>query len=1153
MKMAKKSDILSLYNNQFSELDNSYKTRLINLERAYLHAKRFDDEALKKDIEAYEKIENDLRDKFIEIERKHHENSLLIEDEYKERFEFLGKEKVDHEHDTNLLFDEENSKYEEILAQFEERKSEAFNTYMRLTKEANYSIERETRVHSEFVNAENDRLAKTKEGYQKLNSNLSNQLLWTMEKAKNALEKLNNGLKEKSKSDIVLLNDTIMESLTKLRGIHSELSQMFYKTTHELEHERDRIRNISKEKRKPHSDLNQEMIHDFLKKIRDINMKRVEFEQMINSDLKNSLAILYPKLIEADANDDQTELHKCILQKEIIEKKAKYLLYRNRSISDSLIAKYQNEIKKIKIDSFKRYEEIKLAYEMPASFFQNSVNLYSNFNFYINETFNELDNILMDLIKYNQNYTQIKANYITGSSKVVEDYKINLMVRVNDLTNKMTDYITSIDEISNKIVTLESNNRLEVAEVKKKMENLEIQGDLQKYLASLEHDEYLAMFQHNKNIEKIQIEANYKFNLLNINTEVLMLNKNKQQLEEYKNYLIQVATLEKEIQEKSYEKRLLEAQIYYKQQKTLSDLTMQLIKTRLSYQKKKENHYLAGKFFAMLDEEKDKEAIASDGVIDFIHHMQNLIDLNKVQTEKINKIITSAADREGFISVLITNRDKLTEEITELTKNKIKTSEEAIKLYTEEHIKIQAKVTKIIDKHITMLMQLILLNEADAGIDKEYILRANGYLSEFVAVVKYAYNQVKEYAYKYQIPDIIRKSEALYEKAIFELVVLNTRQIDSFRKTSRTKKQAYTLKTYYIKSLEILKSFRKDLRQMLLTIKHRVTKNDELFIAKAMRNDALNKKVIRKEFKKLIEKAKNRGFAKEKQLNHFREQADHLNSIFTEKVESINNEFEMNKSANTLLLTELKQEITKIVKRNDEELLKILRYVDDLYVKDSFQLDRQYQRYIKTFKRIQRKNRFSSDDEIDYIETLYNSRVKEAEDTIAILDERIDALPAKKAENYELIAKEKGEVIKTKRLELMRYFANVEKEKFVSRPEYLKQIERIQKRLPDDYLDLYKRIQSLENDYIKQYSSINSDYIENYKNFLESQKKYQETLSKHSLIYKPFEDIKKYNENVLKTTETLYRDTVNKSKEARDKMTSEKQKSKEKQNRIINA
>jgi len=137
------------------------------------------------------------------------------------------------------------------------------------------------------------------------------------------------------------LRDVIQESVEHLTSSKESMSVLFRNTTTKFEQERNLVRSIAQNKRKPHSQLNTQMIHTFVKQIRKVNEQKIEFERMIQVEDELSLAQLYPKIIEADNKQDEDELRKLILQKQIIEKKADYLLKRNQTMSDLLISKYQ--------------------------------------------------------------------------------------------------------------------------------------------------------------------------------------------------------------------------------------------------------------------------------------------------------------------------------------------------------------------------------------------------------------------------------------------------------------------------------------------------------------------------------------------------------------------------------------------------------------------------------------------------------------------------------------------------------------------------------------------------------------------------------------------------------------------------------------------
>jgi DNA repair exonuclease SbcCD ATPase subunit len=504
--MAKKSDILSIYFKNITEFNNDYQSRLMNLRRDFDNEKLSYQTLLDQICNEFNDTNSDKFNEYNYLELKHQTQMDLIDNEYRERFTELDKRLKANIDSLNQRIEEENKTFEDVLQQFDERKQEALNKYLELIHENDQKIEESIAVHREFISEEDIKLEATKDYLQGINSFLANDLLNIMEKARNSLDSLQENLKEANINDGKEFNQTILKSLENLRGIQIGIISLFKDNSGELEQKREHIKSISRNKQQPHSQLNQKLIEQYVKQIREVNSNKVYFEAKVKADLDVSLAKVHQRILKADKDKNQSDLRKYISQKEIIEKKANYLLHRNKTLSAFTVRKYQQEIKKIKIDSFKRSEEIKLAYSIPIIFLQNSIDTYSNFAFYLNQSFDELDRLLTNFIDFNQDFLELKSDFVKNTSKAYEDYKINLLVRVNDVATNLSKLISRIDEISFEIVTLESHNQIEIAEVRKKLENLEVLSDYQKYLASLENDEFFAMYQHSKNIERIQLD-----------------------------------------------------------------------------------------------------------------------------------------------------------------------------------------------------------------------------------------------------------------------------------------------------------------------------------------------------------------------------------------------------------------------------------------------------------------------------------------------------------------------------------------------------------------------------------------------------------------------------------------------------------------------
>ncbi len=1147
--MAKKSDILLKVYNDFFEYSKSYKSRLNQLEREFLHVENLKQTYLDTIDREYKEKEENLIEDFYKIELNHQDNLNQIQAKFDSQIKQLNTVILTHNQKTHDVYENEDDVYQEILAQFEERKAEAFSRYLGLTKETNYKIDHEMHVHKEFIKQENEKLDAKQIEYQELNSNLSNQLIWTMEKAKNSLNTLSSSLKDEGILNRDYLQDIISESLENLIDSRDAMSQLFKTSSAKFESERKMVESISKNKRKPHSELNLQMINTFIKQIREVNKNKIAFEKMIKQEYRLSLSQLYPKIIEADNNHKFDDLKQLILQKQIIEKKVEYLLNKNNSMSDLLISKYQNEIKKIKIDSFRRSEEIKLAYSVPVAFFQNSINVYSNFAFYLNETYEELANMLTRFKEFNNEYIDYKKTYIHTSQKTFEDYKINLLVKVNNITNELTEYIREINQISNEIITLESNNRLEIAEIRKKMENLEIFGDYQKYITTLENDKYFAMYQHNQNIRKIQIESNYKNQLLNINKEVLLLNQNKLEYQEYKDYMLQVSKHEQIIHELARTKKIEEAKAIFSQQLEKSFVLSKLAKEKIIYNAKHKSFEYAAGYVRYLSKTKNEEKAGSIQIIDFIQRTQRLIDLNTNQTNNIKKYITASNNNYEYIKILEKNRIDLLNHLEKTTEKKNKLCLSACSLYEAELSKISKEINNITNKYLlTFKKDLLKINNNET--DNLSIIKYEGYFDEIISLMDFIYQKTVSLAYKYQVPNIIKLIEKENIKYLEKYIINNYNKFKTIEKKKR--KRDFLLNSYLIETILLLEQYLDFSNNIINDILDKITENDRAFIENTIKKADKTRQLINKEYDLLEYQAYKMSSSKNKQLNHLENHSEKINRIYKNQVSKINDEFLKRKDEYSKIEDYIANKYLKIIKKNDKELGQMLRFLDVLFMKEKKFIEKQYKQFNKSLIHIQTSNNNYHKQELVFIKKLYNSREIGTSKTIILLEDKINKLPFEKNQFYLNSKKEKHSLVIKKNKELQKRLSEIEKDKFISRPKYLEEIQNVKNRLPDDYASLYRKIQNLEFNYLNQFNKINDEYTDNYKDYLLNQSGNNEILKRSSKLYSPFENIQKFHEQIIKSTTQTYLDTISKSKQTRELLHKNVQESIDKQKRIIN-
>ncbi len=1151
--MAKKRDILSNYFNDFEQFKRATKARLDDLKRDFNSEKTEYDRLLAEINNEFSIMENIHADSFSSMKDDYQNKINLIVDDYRERFSIVEDELDSNNHEEARLIEEENRVYQEILSQFEERKQEALNRYLQLIHDSDKFIDETVDFHQKFVEEENSNLHNLKESYSDINSFLANDLLNSMEKAKNSLNVLSESLNETNLNDSKELNQTVLKSLEDLRGAQFNIISIFKDSTITLEEKREEIRKISRTKQKPHSEMNQSMIQKYVQQIRELNQNKVSFEAKLKSDLDMSLLRIHQRIFQADKEKDYKNLEKYILQKAIIEKKADYLLKRSQTLTKFSISKYQQEIKKIKIDSFKRSEEIKLAYSLPIAFLQNSIDSYSNFAFYLNQGFDELDRLLNSLISFHQDFLDIKTQFITETSKAYEDYKINLIVRINEVTCNLTKLISRIDDVSLEIVTLESKNRLEIAEIKKKIENLEIFGDYQKYLASLENDEFFAMYQHNKNIEKIQIAAKYKENLLQVNWDVLKLNQNKELERELLEYQVKVSNEEKAAHQLNFRRLEDEYEAFYSQQNKLTYLLYKMAKIKITEMMKQKNHAYVSRFYDIKNQEDKKDKIGSDAVVDFVHYIQGLIDANNTSTTAFKQYLDQSKNPMSYLTIVEKNRLQLKLQVKRQFEEKTSPSYQSIinnYHYTGNTIR---EIRHLINDYIHNFKLMLLFFDKNQVSANNKILKDMGYNLEVSSLLKYINDKALNIAFSYQIPEKINSLAIRYEKYFIEYNTYAVDIISKVEKKINKKISIQKIKEYLIRTLELLVSYRDEVIQDIEYIRDKVSEKDVAFIAKAKINALENQKIIDEENDKFAFSAIKMRDNKKQEISSLIDRSTELNEIFKNRVKKINDIYLKEKNQTEEFLSKIEKEIIDTVNDNDKQLVKMLKMIDKELYEERIKFNKEYQDYLNTINVIKANITATHEEEIKYLHELNSKRNADIDKTIQLLETKVNALPEEKTKLLQEIDYQKSELFQTKQNELLRRYSDIEGRKMLSKPELMAEIEKVEKRLPEDYVKLYNQISELENEYLQQYTLINEDYLETYQDYVNKQSINRLVLEDDGQVLNSFDLLNKYHQDLLNVYQISHREIMQKSNDTREQIKEEKQKSKAKQDRIINA
>ena len=538
-----------------------------DLEREQL-ASKYEEELKRVEVRFLDYEKEFLQD-YLRLVNDHHAILDEINSDSDRVFHEIDQRYVEQQKEINQLIAKENEEYHLVLNAFEDLRKEAKKSYDLLCAETDQLIEEEIRMHREFVGQKELAFQQLKDLYTTTNNDHYNELLWAMEKSKNALENLKQLLDDQSFENIKALNQHALNLLEELRDTKNKITQLFKLTTTKFNRRRDEIEQMGIERQLPHTVVNQRLIDSYIKQIRVVNDKKLQLDQLIQDDFQKAKSTIGKKILDAEAKQEKVLLERYILQYEIVQTKANYLLRHNQELSDLTIHKYQNEIEKLKIDSFRRREEIKLTYHLPFAFCQSSISLYSNFAFYVSETFDRFDIMISDFIQNVKEYVEPKYHYLHESAKTFEDYKLNVHVLTNTITNQITELLVEVDQVSKEIVTLESNNRIEVAEIEKAMEHADITSDYEKYIAGLDNDYFLAHYQHELNLKKIKNEANHRSNLMTIERTRQSLKKREMQFEMATTSAKQLNKIERDIKDAHFDYELAIEELTYRRDKTL--------------------------------------------------------------------------------------------------------------------------------------------------------------------------------------------------------------------------------------------------------------------------------------------------------------------------------------------------------------------------------------------------------------------------------------------------------------------------------------------------------------------------------------------------------------------------------------------------------
>ncbi len=1128
---------LALLEGRVREIESEYESEVQKIEENFgLFAAE--------NLKTYERYEGDFRKVL-----------GMIEEEYEGLFHALDEDFLAHRNQLQVRLDTEDTVFQGILKDFDSLKQQALATYQTMCKDSETAVNKEFEIHQKFVEEKNAEFESLKEEYSLTNNKQYDMLLWTMEKAKNALAQLTNQLNEKAFSDSKFMNASVMQILETLRDTKNKITALFKTTTLGYANKKERIAELSEIRQIPYSEINQNLIDQYVRQIAVVNQKKTGFDALVQEDFLKSSMIIGRKIIDADAKKDRKLTEKYILQYAIVRAKSDYLLKRNQKLSDLLISKYQNEISKIKVDSFRRVEEIKLAYSLPAQFFQNSINLYSNYAFYVSESMDEIDNMLTELIRFNQSITQTFVDYIKSSAKTFEDYKINCLVTLNNVNGKMTELITNINRLGKDIVSLESNNRLEIARVKKEMENADITGDYEKYLAQLENDRLIAEYQHNLNIKKHEALGDGEATLLVVQREVTEKNKQKQIEEATAKHERLLNNLEKDIHDRAYEKELALIQAKRRRDLALIEIEEKRNLEMESYAETCKRSEIGMLFSDHLAAFQANKAAGSEFVVDFVHQAQRLIDLRQDETRREQDFLLSTDHPRSFAYLLEEQRARLIDQLKYRTDQKTEPHRKAVAYFDHALFTTRKNLEERIERLLLSLKHLLVnLTEENAPLQAQSLSLGHFYCYEVLSVV----SSTRETIFSLISPE---KNAALREKAgkrfdddFRRIAIVSTRaELGSVMNVKSLLGLRNTLSDFYVEMILRLETFLSHARQILAELEEGLIRGDVLKIARIRKDMDAKRRIIDERFDIEIARAAKRKTPSENSVPAVQEVSREIETILADRVYQLNQTYLEGLDEQQFALRRKERELRRKQKQNRIQKDHLLENARRTSEEQKKLLEDGYRRHLEGFESLKRKNYAENLAANDRIGTTLSAGADARTKALSDLNKSVAVIPKRNEGTIAALEADKEKFLLERRETLNKVLAGLEEQKFVARPAYLTKMAQIRERLPQDYVALYKQIAEAQAAYVKEHANTSLQYSQEYERFLKSQAEYSGILFNDSVVLHPHEKALVINDRIKGKTEEVLADTQKKYAATTEAMRKQAADSEENQKRILNA
>lgn len=1149
-QMANKRDILKKYINAYSKYENESKDRLNELKRSFTNEKTLYLDHLDELNGHLIDNQNEFYNKIMTL----HQDYLDHNQDIKNHFETIKtafNQEVFQEMDAlDQEAQMEDHIYDEILEDFELRKQDALDMYIKITKENNAAIDYDMRIHQDFIKQENQKLLKFKESYDNLSADLSNKMLWTIEKSKNAIEALHNQLDELHKDDLFSLNQQILKALSDMRGTRNDINVNFKETSKHLSVYKEEIYELRRAKQKPYSDINHRLIHKLIKQIRLANNNKAKYQTIIQKDLDQSLKKLYPHILKAYQEKKHDRLEKYILQTEILQEKAAFLIKKIEKITNYNISTYQKRIKEIKVETFSHNEEIKFTYAVPIKYIDHAISIYSNYNFYFNQGFNELDGLLSDFIPFTQKFNELRNRESLQIKDDLSSYQNNYLAQISKIANHLSSLLYNIDDIAFQISTLESKTRLEVSDIKKEIINVDIKGDYLKYLDTLSSDYELAKKEYKNRIKTINIKKMYFDKSHELYQTAIALDEEKEQIILNQIYQKSMTDIETTTHNDHYDYIKAHYDIYYKHQANMLDAFMQIVKHRLTQSLKASNYQLAKGYFTHANDINHDINLHLANYTSLKTRLNRLILLNNKETSEFLEYLDKEGQRQSSLNYLEKIRLQLNQQIKQAKNKKTKVLAESLLLTYEDlhqtNLDIESDITQLVTSHKLALYHL---HKHPETLDK--VIASLLDYRHILYVFTSSYYQTMSFTYQYHHLSSIDKLNNYYDDTSIDLIERSIRLFDNIHRKQKPSKRIKLITKYLIHTISILE-------KASLKFKKANEKTHESYIKPTVQQIALieidaddQKEVIEKYFDHLSKKSlrKRKNIARQKLI--INKMTKRLNHVMEDQISYSHKTLKVKENQGQLELKNIHYKLTKIVNKNDKALNRMIKEINQMFIKQYEAMTEDYKDEIQIIFDLKTKVSDDSNIEKQYIDYINQQSIKSVQAAKMTLYRQSLKIPRERQARLNEVDQSRQIFFDEQQVLLNQKLAQLEKQKFITVPLLEKKIKEKESNVKDAYALLYKEHQSLEDNYLKQYTTSNQAFRLLHEGF-------QTNLVSNNLRYdddltQPLNDLLSTESSVINKVETIQKEISSQTKFKVEEVKKDKKSSQNKQERIIHS